>query len=284
MAEEHPMALKAVVSSLDDVEEAFRPLYAATTVEGEAAFALQIEGFRVHPDALALSNAHERTKTLNRTLTSEVATLKTKLEDVPEDFDAELYQRAVSEGVGGAGEPKDAEQIRREAAEAATTRADAKWKKENDKVVAERDRFKKDLEERVKRAALDEALDLNGFTDVALRRGARALIMPDIEIHEEDGVLTALAKDPVVGDTLPVAEHVKAWAGTDEGKAYRPARESAGSGANGGGSGGNPPNSSDANPWKAGATFNMTRQAQIKNEDPAKADKLMREAGVRVQI
>lgn len=278
------MALKAVVTSLDEVEEAFRPLYAAITVDGEAAFALQIEGFRVHPDALALSNAHERTKTLNRTLTSEVATLKTKLEDLPEEFDADLYQRAVDQGVGGGAEPKDAEAIRREAAEAATTRAEAKAKKVIDQVTLDRDKYKTGLEQRVKREAIDEALDANGITDPAYRRGARALLMPTIEIHEEDGNLTALAKDPVLHDTLPVAEHVKAWASTDEGKAYVTARDSAGSGANGGGSGGNPPNSSDANPWKSGATFNLTRQAQIKNEDPMKAEKFMREAGVRAAI
>ena len=276
------MKLKAVVTSLDEVPEAARDYYTEQNKDDTTIYVLDVEGFRTHPDVTALANAHDRTKRRVTELTTENTLLRERAEQLPEDFDPDLYQRAVTEGVGGgSGEPKNADQIRQEVTEAVTRRLEDKHKKEREKDIAERDRFRTQLENRVRRDALDEALEANGVTDPAYKRGARAILMPTIEIHDQDGELVALAKSPEYGDTVPVAEHVKAWAGTDEGKAYVSARDSAGSGANGAGNGGTPP-SSEQNPWKQGEHFNLTKQAQLKREDPAKAERMMREAGMPV--
>jgi len=278
------MKLKAVVDDLNEVDEKYRDLYVEQTVGDATKFVLQVDGFRSHPDVTALSNAHERTKQANRTLTQEKTTLEQKLAALPDDFDLEafdpdLYQRALDGNLGG-GDTKDVEERIRQATEAAVRRAEDKAGKDKLKVEQERDRYKSTLENKIKREAVDEALEACGITDPALRKGARALTMGLVEIHQDGDELVALVKSPEYGDTIPVAEHVKAWAQTDEGKAYVSARDSAGGGANGGGSGGKPPASND-NPWKAD-TINFTRQAAIEREDPTLALKLKREAGISV--
>jgi hypothetical protein len=285
MARKNPMKLKAVVDSLESVDEKFRELYTEFDAgEGNMKFRLNVDGLPEHPDAKALKNAHDRTKQRVKDLQAELDEAKEKAEQLPEDFDADLYERAVTEGVGGGKEPKDAEQIRKEAADAATKRAEEKAAKEIDKLSVRAETAETRLHNMIKRQAIDEALEENNITDPALRKGARALLLPLIEVHEDEGELVALAKDPSVGDTIPVAEHVKAWAQTDEGKAYVSARESAGGGASGGGKGGTGTPGSTDNPWKKGDSFNVTRQAQLRREDPERAAQLMREAGVPVPV
>lgn len=269
--------LKLIIDSLEDVDEALRKFYNAFDDNGTERFMLKVVGVEAHPDTQALKNALERQKARVRELNTELGGVKDRLDDLPEDFDIDLYQRAVTEGVGG-GKIKNEDEIRAEAAAAATKRAETAAAKDLSKVVEERDRLKTRVEDQVKREALDAALDTARVTDPALRKGARAILMSAIKVHEIDGDYEALAKDGELGD-IPVAEHVKSWAATDEGKAFVAARETGGGGANGGGSGGNPADSSNANPWKA-ETFNVTKQAQLRKEDPATASRMMREAGL----
>jgi hypothetical protein len=274
------MKLKAVVDSLDGVDEKYRDCYVAFQDGDDEKFRLDVEGLQSHPDALALKNALERQKGRVRELNTELTTVKATIEDLPEDFDIDLYNRAVTEGVGGGGKIKNEDEVRREAADAATAKADLKWKKDNDKLVVERDRLKARVENTEKRSVLDAALDEAKVTDPAYRKAARALLLADMVVHYDGDNIEVLAKDPDMGD-IPVAEHVKSWAATDEGKAFIGARDSAGGGANGNPRDGNPP-TSDTNPWKT-ATQNFTEQARLRREEPARADKLMREAGVAVR-
>jgi hypothetical protein len=279
------MKLKALVDSLDDVDEKYRDLYVAFDDGGTERFKLDVDGIPNHPETKALQNAHERTKQRVRELNTQVNELREKADQLPEDFDADLYERAVTEGVGGGGKVKNEDEIRAEAAAAATKRAEEKAKKDLDKANARAEKLQRKVENQAKREALDAALDAAKVTDPALRRGARAILSESIKVvsHEDDEGLhfEALAKDPELGD-IPVAEFVSSWAATDEGKTYVGARESAGGGANGGGQGGGNVPSSDNNPWKS-ATLNVTEQARIRREDPALATKLMKEAGLVVR-
>lgn len=273
------MKLKAVIDSLDEVDAKYQDLYVAFDDAGNERYKLDIDGVPNHPEAQALKNAHERTKGRVRELTTEVASLKDKVEQLPDDFDPDLYERAVTEGVGGSGgKIKNEDEIRREAAEAATARSDAKWKKELDKSNGLAGRLKARVERDEKNKALDAALDAEGVTDPAYKKAARAMLAASVKVVEHDDDYEALATDPDLGD-IPVAEYVKTWAQTEDGKAFVGARKSAGGGANGSDQSENPRTTTSKNPWKSDS-FNMTQQMLMKKENPTLAEKLMREAGV----
>jgi colicin import membrane protein len=79
----------------------------------------------------------------------------------------------------------------------------------------------------------------------------------------------------------PVAEYVSGWAQSSEGRHFVRAKLSTGGG------GFTKPGSTATqrgafadNPWKRGATFNLTRQGQIMKSDPSLAAQLKRAAGV----
>lgn len=276
------MALKPVVDSLDDVDEAFRSEYLEFDDNGTKRFKLDVETFRAHPDAVALANALDRQKRRVTELNGEVGTLKSKLDVVPDDFDPELYDRAVKEGVGGGGKLPNEDEIRKQAAEAAKKAAETEFDKERKKLSDERDRLKARVERDVRVNALNEALAKEGVTDPVYLKAARAIIGEGVSVKwdEDSGDFVAVAHDDDLGD-IPVAERVKSWAATDEGKAFVGARGSGGGGANGGGNqGGNPPKSSDRNPFKPD-TINVSEQARLRRENPEQARKLARDAGLQ---
>lgn len=270
------MKLNAIVDDINEVPEAFRGCYVEFEVNGETKWKLDIVGVETHPGTQALKNALDRQKTKVQEQAAKITDLEGKVSELPEDFDRDLYDRAVTEGVGG-GKIKNEDEIRREAGDAAKTRAEAAFANERTKLTGERDGYREQLVSRIKRDELRDALDEADVTDPALRKGAMALLGAALTVHEDEGEIVVLANDVNLGD-IPVADHVKAWADTDEGKAYVGARETAGGGANGSPDRGKPATSSN-NPWKSD-TFNVTQQAAIRKEDPDKARKLMREAGL----
>lgn len=274
------MKLIAVVDDINEVPEAFRACYVEFDDGGTKKFKLDISGVETHPGTQALKNALDRQKEKVTTLTGEKAALETRLIDVPEDFDADLYNRAVTEGVGG-GKIKNEDEIRREAGEAAKQRAEAAFAKDKTKLEGERDAYRTQLVSRIQNDELRDALDEAGVEDPALRKGAMALLRGSLTVHEDEGEIVVLANDVNLGD-IPVADHVKAWADTDEGKVYVGVRDTAGGGANGSPSGGKP-TSTVNNPW-AKETFNVTEQARLRREDIDKARRLAREAGVAVSF
>lgn len=73
----------------------------------------------------------------------------------------------------------------------------------------------------------------------------------------------------------PIKDFVKEWVAGDSGAAYRAARKSGGGGSEGDGG----PKGGEVNPW-AKDTVNYTEQGRILKADPAKADRMKREAGV----
>ncbi|MEE7442676.1 hypothetical protein MOR12E_28895 [Methylobacterium oryzae] len=88
--------------------------------------------------------------------------------------------------------------------------------------------------------------------------------------QEGDAVITTI-------EGLPVADHIKKWAGSDEGKFYVAADDNSGGGANGGKGTGN---SSGFNPY-AKDTWNFTEQSKLEKSDPNKAAQLKKAAGVK---
>lgn len=102
-----------------------------------------------------------------------------------------------------------------------------------------------------------------------LKRAATAMLLREgIELEEDDDGNPA----PVKGG-LPLAQAIKLWAESDEGKAFI-LEGNAGGGAGGGGK------QSARNPWKAGQ-INLTEQDAIEAKNPALASRLKAEAGVQ---
>ena len=67
----------------------------------------------------------------------------------------------------------------------------------------------------------------------------------------------------------PLADAIKEWAETDQGKFFTQAPDNHGGGAQGGSNNG----AGQANPW-AKETFNLTKQGEILNRDPELAERL----------
>lgn len=140
-----------------------------------------------------------------------------------------------------------------------------------DKDVGARDKRIAELEEELNdsaaEAALERALDDHRIKP-ELRKAAKALLRGEIEVEVEDG-----QGRQVYMNNLPVADAVKAWAESDEGKAFVLDGNSGGDARGGKG------HHTGKNPWKQGQT-NLTEQDRIQAKDPALASRLKAEAGV----
>lgn len=140
-----------------------------------------------------------------------------------------------------------------------------------DKDIGARDKKIADLERELDDGAaereLDRALDDHRIKP-ELRKAAKALLHSEIEVEFEEG-----KGRHVYLNNLPVADAVKTWAESDEGKAFVL------DGNSGGGAGGGKTKHTGNNPWKA-ETLNLTEQDRIQAKDPALAGRLKAEAGV----
>lgn len=267
--------LKAILESLDDLEEDLRAHYAEKTgADGKTIFVLQIDGFNSHPDVTALKGAHDRQKDANRTLRAENETLKARVEDLPEDFDGDAYEelKRLAEGKGPA-DPAELERTIADRVQKATQKAE---KRATDAEAA-RDQAKERLREKERNEVLASALADAGVTDPVYLKAARAMLRDQLTVEEDEdtGEISVLALDAELNIKIPAAEHIKTWAQSDEGKSFVGERGNAGGGADGSGKGNK---DSGPNPWKR-ETLNLTAQARIMREDPARAERLMKAAG-----
>lgn len=256
------MKLKAFVEKLDDVPEAFRDCYVEVTIDDKTIFKLNVEGIESHPDTKRLANALDRQKIDNRDLKSKLEAANAKLDDLPEDFDADEYRRLKETGGKHPSEDEITQRV--------TDRLERKHKPELEKVTSERDALKVEVETRERRDALTTSLTSAGVTDPTYLKAAMALLSPKVKVEVVDGKYVATAEDDV--GTIPVAEFIKDWADTDEGKAFIGPRDSGGGGAGGGRA---PINTGEF----TRENFNYTKFAQLKKENPAKAREVAKACG-----
>lgn len=203
------MALKTVVDALDDVLEAFRSEYK----EQDGRFILDIEGVDAHPAVANLKSAHERQKTANKTLQTDLTAAKSRLEGLPDDFDADAYDALKSQAEGKA-PPKTDEQV---------AQVRAQLEKKHSTELAKKDERINALTGAVTKATIDDglskALDEAGV-DPAFKPGAMALLKSKgaVKLVEEDGQFKAQVETDM--GPMPLAGYVKDWSGSDEGKIY----------------------------------------------------------------
>lgn len=267
------MALKSILESLDEVLEALRSEYKATTMPtGEGStkqvFVLDIEGIDAHPAVANLKSAHERQKQSNKALQTDLAAAKGRLEGLPDEFDADAYEALVQQAEGKA-PPKTDEQV---------AQVRAQLEKKHNTELAKKDERINALTGAVTKATIDDglskALDEAGI-DAALKPGAMALLKSKgaVKLVEEDGQFKAQVETDM--GPMPLAGYVKDWSGSDEGKIY--VKKPTGGDA----PGGNGQKFTD-NPWDAsnGKKPNLTRQQALISENAAKARQMAQAAGV----
>lgn len=193
------MALKAVLDSLDGVDDAVQAFYA----EIDGNFVLDIEGIDDHPGVRNLKSSYDGEKAKRKTAGEKIKALEEAAKGIPEDFDLDAWQRFKS---------GDTDKAAIEAAKVEVRR----------QLEGERDQFKAMFEkERGQTRALrtdsvlTEALAGAGITDPGLAEGARAVLLNNISYREEDGS-PYFATD--MGE-FQIGEYVTKWA-AEKGKAF----------------------------------------------------------------
>jgi len=279
------MALKAVVLTLDDVEESQRAFYSVQKIKDKDgkdidAHVLEIDGLdesalMPHPVVRNLRNAHERTKRDKAALTTKVTELESKVKDLPDNFDPEEFTRLKAiEADFEANKDKNKDQkaeydnMRRMNDEQKKKIIEdkdkeiEKWKRAHDSQITIHHNL-------VRQHDLEAAL-----TNVGIKTDDRevvaAYLMPrvTVEVDENGGIKTFI-------DGVPTAEFMTAWANSDRGRRYvEPLR---GSDARSGG--GTVPGE---NPW-SDKQWNLTKQQDVLRANPTKAKQLMAQAGFETQ-
>ena len=211
------MKLKAILDNLDGIDEALKAAY--TDKDGK--FYLNVEGFDPN-ETEVLRNTMRNAKAEKKAAEKELADLKEKYAGLPDDFSVDEYN-TLKDASGGKIDQRLADQRNRLTAE-----KDVAVKK----VTEERDSYKSRVEKLAKENAINAALAEVNITNPAMQKAAKAMFMPDAKVDFENDA-------PIVTiDNLPVADKLKAWAATDEGKHFVAAPGNGGGGAGGGQGGG----------------------------------------------
>lgn len=198
--------------------------------------------------------AHEALKRDSRKDRQELREARAKITELEQDLETE---RSKHEG------GTDKATAIQAAVAAERTRYDTTVGLKDKKIAA----LESELNDTAADAALDRALDDHRIKP-ELRKAAKALLRGEIDVEhdEKQGRLVYL-------NNLPVADAVKGWAESDEGRAFVLDGNSGGSAPGGSRGGGG------RNPWKSDQA-NLTEQDRIQAKDPALANRLKAEAGV----
>ena len=195
------MALKTVLQSLDGVDDAVQSLY----VEADGAFVLDLEGIDQHPEVVNLRTAHERQKADNSTLRQERDAARADLANATK------------------GKPDEAALVaERQQYEAKINELTGKLDDANGKITS-----------MTRDTALKTALAEAGISNPVFVKAATAMLRDQIKMDGDAPVVEG-AMGP-----KPLADFVKGWAASDEGKAF--VSPPAGGGAKGAEQGGQKP-------------------------------------------
>lgn len=259
------MALKAIIDSLDSVEEQFRSLYE----EKDGKFVLMVDGLESHPGAAALKAALDRVRGEKRTVSDKLTAAESRLEGLPEDFDIEAYE-TLRQQAEGKEPPKVEERLA-----AQKTQLEAKFAKDREKLEARANK----LDGTLRRVMVDDGLTkalLDAGIDKNYLAAAKALLKEkgQIKLVEDDDAIQVFADDGV-NDRTPLTDYVRSWAGQDEGKVF--VAKATGGDAKGGGG-----RQFSDNPWDSsnGKKPNLTKQQQLVQENPSKARQMAQAVGV----
>lgn len=269
------MTLKAVVDSLDEIPENLRAEY----VEKDGKYHIDLdESLRTHQGVNPLATALASVKKDKATLQTKINELQAKVAGLPDDFDPEQYQSVLTELEALKTDPKrnkDTETALAQAREQYEQRLrNAEKKREEDLAAkdAELTELTNELQGTLVDDGLTKALVGSGVAKEFLA-ASRSLLKPNVKVKKDDATGKRIAYVETDLGELPVEKYVENWSKSDEGKVF--VTKPAGGGAGGNGKGVN----TEENPW-AKDTRNMTKQGEILRADKAKAERLMKAAGV----
>lgn len=272
------MALKAVVDSLDGVEDAIQGLY---TEAEDGKYYLSVDGVDALPQVRGLVTTLRRFKEV----APDASRLKSKLDRLSElegyadlglsaDEVREKIQRLEELEASGGDVDGKIEALRQ-----TYDKQKAALQKQLEGKLGEKDAEIQTLQSFVERLTVDNALD-RALDKVKVipetREAVKALLKqrgPKV-IREGDDYRGIFETD--LGE-VSVEDYVDAWSRRDEAAPFMPASGNKGSGAGGGKVGG----SARANPFKT-ETRNLSEQMRLVKENPTLARQLAAEAGVKL--
>lgn len=257
------MALKATLDSLDSIEPQLQELYE----EKDGKFVLSVEGIEQHPGTQSLKAALDRVRGEKRAIAEKLTAAESRLEGLPDDFDAETYETLRQQAEG-----KDAPQLD-ERLSAQKAQLEAKFAKEREKLESRAQK----LDGTLRRVMVDDGLTkalLDAGIDKTFLPAAKALLKEkgQIKLVEDDDAIQVFA-DNGVNDRTPLADYVRAWASEDEGKPF------IAKATGGDAKGGNAPRFTD-NPFDPKSP-NRTKQQELIVQNDAKARQMAEAAGVK---
>lgn len=207
------MPIKAVLESLDDVQEEIKPLYK----EADGKFVLDVDGIDDHPKVSGVVTANRENKRKRDEHKAEAESLKKRLEGLPEDFDASAYEelREAAEGKGGTPTEEQIAEIRE--------KIRAKLEPKYTEPLAKKDEEIKGLRGAIEKMTVDGGL--SAAMDAAHIDGQhKPKLLPylksqgRIKVEEEEGQFSAMVETDM--GNVSLQQYVQDWASSDDGKPY----------------------------------------------------------------
>jgi hypothetical protein len=279
--------LPAYLENLDEIDDTLKGLFVETKdKDGKTWFVLDLDDtVKQHPMVAALQNAHESQKKQNRELRTELQTLKTKAEGLPDDWDPDEWTRLkeletqFNELKKDGGDPdfKARHDAEIQSQKKMYEERYEKLNKKMDTEVKKRDESIESLKGRIQKMVVQD-----GLTKALVEAGVKKEALPfvsaklekSIKVVEEDDEFRATV-DTDMGP-LPLDQFIEKWSQSDEAKMF--VEQAKGSGAEGTHGKGGTRTDESTNPWsKTG--WDMRRQAHIIAQDASRADRMAKAAG-----
>lgn len=189
--------LKAVLESLDGVEDAVKPFYA----EADGRFVLKVEGVDDHPEVANLRNAYSRTKEDREKVKGEAATLKAQIEE-----------------------------LKKGAPDTAATQAKiAQYEERIAEITAKATEWQGKFVSVTRDRTLQEALQAAGIVNPTFVKAATTMLAGQVKLGEDGTAFVETSMGPKV-----LADYVKGWAAS-EGKDFVAPPSGGGAGGSKGG-------------------------------------------------
>lgn len=200
--------LKSVYDEKSEIPAGAEKFYKET----DGKFHLQVEGFKSEEDVTKLQDALSKERKEKRDALNEAKTLRDKFGLLPEDFDIEEFNRLKDSDPAKELDAKLTEQRERITKQFETKLA------EKDEIIASKDGL---VTKHVKNATLTKAIS---------EIGVQKTFIPAVEAMFKDKII--IEGENVLLDEQPVAEALKAWSETDDGKHFIQAPNNNGGGSN----------------------------------------------------
>lgn len=206
------MPLKAVLSTLDGVEDAVKGFYK----EKDGSFFLEIDGLDDHPSVRGVITANRENRAKRDQLRTELDGLKSRFDGLPEDFDASAYEALKSQVKDGKLTDDQVVDIR----EKTRQRLEKDFQTKYGPIEQENAQLKTAVERMAVGDGLSRAMDEAGIDPVHKSKLVPYLkSTAKIKVESNDDGLYQAAVETDLGP-VSLSKFVQDWAASDDGKLY----------------------------------------------------------------